>query len=398
MNSDSLERQAELVLVDPDGNVIGKLPPVLTDVPWWPEVETVVRAVRERFGLDVTILRLLPTQRLGMRGGAVSYLAQVEKPVECEPCDVVLHEHPLRLRYAKPGGPKADLEWANSVLAQHKLALVAAPVQVKTWNLSSLWRLPLGTEVAWLKAVPPFFQHEGALIDALGPGAPVPRLFGYERGRLLMREIPGDDLWDATLEQRLLMIDMLVRLQRDWAPRVEGLLEIGLPDWRGPALGQAIADVFERTRDQLDATQARAVERFIAGLDVRFDALGECGIPDSFVHGDYHSGNVRGIAHDLTILDWGDAGIGHPLLDHPACMRGAPTQLHAQLRAYWEAAWRAVYPGCDPARAWDLLAPIAPARQAVTFRRFLDNIEPSEHPYHRDDPRERLQCVAELVS
>ena len=233
----------------------------------------------------------------------------------------MLDEQPLRNSYAKPGGPKADLDWARAALWRQGLEITGAPVQVKTWNLSSVWRLPLGTEDAWLKVVPPMFQHEGALIDALGPDAPVPRLFGFEPGRLIMHEIPGADLFDATLDQRLAMIDMLVRLQRDWVPRTDELLALGLPDWRAPALGRAIADVFERTRGELTMPQARAVERFIAGLDARFAALAECGLPDSFVHGDYHSGNVRGDAHHLTILDWGDAGVGHPLLDYTAFMR-----------------------------------------------------------------------------
>jgi hypothetical protein len=43
-------------------------------------------------------------------------------------------------------------------------------------------------------------------------------------------------------------------------------------------------------------------------------------------------------------------------------------------------------PGCGPARAAALLAPLAAARQAVVYQHFLDHIEPSEHPYHRDDP------------
>jgi hypothetical protein len=43
-------------------------------------------------------------------------------------------------------------------------------------------------------------------------------------------------------------------------------------------------------------------------------------------------------------------------------------------------------PGSDPARAAALLAPLAAARQAVVYQHFLDHIEPSEHPYHRDDP------------
>jgi hypothetical protein len=33
----------------------------------------------------------------------------------------------------------------------------------------------------------------------------------------------------------------------------------------------------------------------------------------------------------------------------------------------------------------------------VVFQGFLDRIEPSEHPYHRDDPAERLRRAAELV-
>ncbi len=391
------ERRAELVLCDDSGHVIGKLPPVVAGTQWWSEVETVVRAVRERFGLDVTILRLLSTDRYGMRGGTVTYLAQVDGRVEAEPCNVVLTEHPLRNAYAKPGGPKADLDWAQAELARHGLALTGAPVQVKTWNLSSLWRLPLATEVAWLKAVPAMFQHEGAFIDALGADAPVPRLFGFERGRLVMREISGTDRFAATLDQRLAMIDMLVRLQCDWVPRVDELFALGLADWRAPALGPAIADVFERTRAELTTPQARAVERFIAGIDARFVALAECGVPDSFVHGDYHSGNVRGDAQRLTIMDWGDAGVGHPLLDYSASMRGVPTQMQPRLRNVWEAAWRAAYPRSDPTRAWDLIAPIASARHAVIYRKFLDNIETSERIYHRDDPRDCLQDVAEIV-
>ncbi len=397
MTSDPPARHAELVLVDPNGHVIGKLPPMLVGVPWWSEVASVVSAVRERFGLDVTILRLLSTDRYGMAGGNVTYLAEVDGRADADPCDVVLDEQPLRNGYAKPGGPRTDLDWARSVLARHGLALTGAPIQVKTWNLSSLWRLPLGTERAWLKVVPTMFQHEGAFINALGPDAPVPRLFGFERGRLVMRDIPGADLFDATLDQRLAMIAMLVRLQRDWVSRVDELVALGLPDWRAPALGRAIGDVFERTRGELTTPQARAIERFIAGLDTRFAALAECGLPDSFVHGDYHSGNVRGDAHHLTILDWGDAGVGHPLLDYTAFLGRVSTEVQQQLRNVWETAWRAVYPTSDPSRAWDLIAPIGQARKAVIYRKFLDNIEPSERIYHRDDPRDCLRDVAEIV-
>jgi hypothetical protein len=61
------------------------------------------------------------------------------------------------------------------------------------------------------------------------------------------------------------------------------------------------------------------------------------------------------------------------------------------------AAWKKAVPGSDPARAAVLLAPIAAARQAVIYRMFLDNIEPSEHVYHATDPLLWLTRTAELV-
>ena len=61
-------RAARLVLVTPDGAVVGSLPPMPVDVPWWQEVESVVRAAREQHGIEVTILRLLDVAR-GASGG-----------------------------------------------------------------------------------------------------------------------------------------------------------------------------------------------------------------------------------------------------------------------------------------------------------------------------------------
>jgi Ser/Thr protein kinase RdoA (MazF antagonist) len=395
---DPYERWAELVLVDRDGAVIGQLPEVLAGSQWWPEVASVVRAVRERFGIDVTILRLLSSPPAGMRGGHVKYLAEVASHVECAPSDVVLDEQPLRARYARVGGPAEDLDWACTVLAGHGLSLASPPMQMKTWNLSSLWRLPLERgDDAWLKAVPRFFRHEGALIDALGPNAPVPRLYGFEPGRLVMRYIPGADLWEATLSQRLAMLDALTALQETCAPRVADLLALGVADWRATALRTAIESVFERTRHELTPHEARVVAAFVEGLDARFSALDACGLPDSLVHGDYHPGNVRGRDLELTILDWGDAGVGHPLLDGPAFMERASAEMAPELRERWLANWRKARPGSDPARAWDVIAPITAARRAVVYRGFLDNIEPAEYPYHRTDPRDCLQQVAAIL-
>ncbi len=172
---------------------------------------------------------------------------------------------------------------------------------------------------------------------------------------------------------------------------------MGLPDWRGPALGAAIADVVERTREEIAAEDRVTLGDFVRGLPGRFDDVARCGFKDSLVHGDFHPGNFRGDGRSLTLLDWGDSGVGHPLLDQPAFLDAIPNDAAGAVRAHWLQQWREAVPGTDPVRASMLLAPIATARQAVIYRRFLDNIEPSEQPYHRADPAKWLNRTAALV-
>src|SRR5690348_11907601 len=111
-------RTARLVLVTPDGGLVGSLPPVSVPTPWWQDVEPVVRAIRERDGFEVTILRLLEAPPGVPNGGDVTYLAEVAQPVTAEPWPGSLDHHPLRQTFARPGGPAADLAWATAVLIE----------------------------------------------------------------------------------------------------------------------------------------------------------------------------------------------------------------------------------------------------------------------------------------
>ena len=389
-------RTAGLVLVTPDGAVVGSLPAVPVATPWWQEVEPVVHAVRERHGIDVTILRLLDTEFDRPHGGRVTYLAEVARPVPADAWRGTLEDHPLRHAFARPGGPAADLAWAEAVLAECGLRPSGPPVQVRSWNLSSLWRLPVVGQTVWLKVVPPFFAHEGNVLARLA-GERVPTLLGHDRGRMLLAEIAGDDLYDAELPQLLQMVELLVGLQRSWSGRTADLLALGLPDWRAPALGASIASVIERTADELSAADRAILMEFLRGLPARFAGVAACGLPDTLVHGDFHPGNFRGDSRALTLLDWGDSGVGHPLLDQPAFLGRIPGDAVAAVREHWVQQWRAAVPGCDPARAAVLLAPIAAARQAAIYRGFLDRIEPAEHPYHRHDPAEWLQRAVAII-
>jgi hypothetical protein len=399
-------RMVSLVLVTADGRVLGRLPAFPADTPWWQDAGPVVRAARERFGLDVTILRLLDTELPSAHGGAVTYLAEVDgealaigRPggaVELMPWTGQLADDPLRQPYARPGGPAADLAWADAVLEANGNAHVAPAGQVRTWNLSSLWRLPTRDGAAWLKVVPPFFEHEGSILELLH-GGQVPRLLGHQGARMLLAEIEGEDRYDAPLPELLEMVDILVRLQVDWIGRTAVLLGSGLPDWRGPSLAGAIAAIVERAGGQVSARDRSALARFVSELPGRIAAIGACGLPDTLVHGDFHPGNVRGNAGALVLLDWGDSGVGHPLLDQPAFLtRIEPADVES-VRHHWLEAWRHEIAGSDPEQAARLLAPVAAARQAVIYQVFLDNIEESEHGYHRADVPDWLGRTADIV-
>lgn len=377
------------MLIARGGDLLGVTAAFDVATPWWQDIAPVVAAAEAKFGVGPTILRLLTASRADPPGGEVTYLAELQDlpphGLALAPWRGDLPDHPLRLPYARPGGPAADLAWAGSALHSIGLGLSAPPVQIRTWNLSSLWRLPLADGAAWLKVTPPFFAHEGAILDHLSAEA-VPRVLARDGARVLLAEIPGEDLYESTPAQRPVMVELLVDLQHRQASHIEALLALGAPDWRGVAIAKALPLALARIGADLSDDDARRLDRFTEDLPTRMSAIADCGLPDTLVHADFHPGNLRGQGEALTLLDWGDCGVGQPLLDTAAFLEALALESHANLLQHWDRLWRARRPGCDPARARRLLAPVTAALKAMIYLGFLDRIEPSEHPYHHKDP------------
>lgn len=384
-------RQVTLVLCTGDGELLGALPPYGVPVPYWQEAAPVVAGAAEVHGVDATVLRLLSTSTADPgEGGDVAYLAEVGRTpagpaLSAWPGDPLADE-PLRQTWARPGGPAADLAWADAALAGHGTPRTGPARQMKTWNLSSLWRLPFDGGAAWLKVVPPFFAHEGRVLARLGAGV-VPPVLAADGPRMLLGEVAGEDQYDAPLAVRLRMVRLLVGVQAEWATRPDELAGLGLPDWRPPALAARAAATFERRAGELDAGERARLDTLVAGLDERYAEVAACGVPDSVVHGDFHPGNVCARPDgSLALLDWGDSGVGHPLLDQPAMLARLGPADRPVVRTEWARLWRDAVPGCDPARAAALLEPVAALRLAAVYDHFLVHIEPDERVYHRTDP------------
>ena len=112
-------RLARLILMTPDGEVVGYLPPIPVDIPWRQEVESVVRAAHKHYGVELTILRLLEVSPERLDGVEVTYLAEIAEPVPAEVWAGRIEAHPLRQARrtrCRPrlGGTSARWAWPGS--------------------------------------------------------------------------------------------------------------------------------------------------------------------------------------------------------------------------------------------------------------------------------------------
>ena len=242
---------------------------------------------------------------------------------------------------------------------------------MRTWNLSALWRIPTRGGRVWLKAVPDFFAHEGAVIDWIG--VPVaPRLIDFDSGRALLVDIEGPTNHEVRDPEALSpMVELLTGLQQ---PSPGSAARADRPGGAGPTPahrggpggrgGGAVGFAIE-------PAERRSLEAVVAGLPARVAAIADCGVPDTLVHGDFHAGNVAGRPGDYVILDWGDSFVGHPLLDELAFVERLPPAVQTAARGWFVDAWRRTVPGSQPARAIELLEPVVVPRGGGHVRPLL---------------------------
>src|SRR5262245_16543005 len=107
-------RRVTLMLCDGTGEIFGALPTFTVEDPWWPEVHPVIAVARERFGVEVIVLRLLDVVSDSFNGGDVTYLAELvgELPPDlplASSLEVDGRVEPLRAAWARPGGVTATI-------------------------------------------------------------------------------------------------------------------------------------------------------------------------------------------------------------------------------------------------------------------------------------------------
>ena len=392
-----MNRSATLVVVDRNGLPLGIFGPIIANRDFRDTVELTERT--SAVGLELSIQRLLRTPGpVDEEIAHCIYVAEVSGRIPANllrplPADLVLDEHPLRLAYARPGGIVSDLQWADEALLGSGRRRVGRPQQHRTWNLSCVHRLTLDDgSTAWLKVVPPFFAHEGAMLKFMqesDTATRVPVLLGMDpaHGRVLLEHVEGPLLWGVSTERWVHVIDTHVATQAALRNRMDDLRALGAPDCGNSAFLAAVTQLAARAdvRSTVPAAALPQLDALVDSVPAILGALDACGVPATLVHGDLHPGNVLGSSTGPVVLDWGDACVAHPFFDLPALCNGIPEADHATVEQRFIGAWQAELPNADAARAAILMKPLNALRKELVYRSFLDQIEPSEHYYHNDD-------------
>jgi len=341
-----------IALVSTPSGFAGRTEAIPVASPWWSDTEQVNQVLEQLLGVPTSVLRLVSVENgEPMRGGLVTYHVEAHgepDPTLLHPAEEPSADAPHRLPWARLGGPAELVAWADAEIAR-----TGPAVQVKTWNLSSVHRLPIAAGHAWLKAVPEFFTDEAAVIKMVAAHDPalVPEVIAAAPHRVLLGDAPGEDCWDVTPEH----------------------VEKIVPRW-------------------VAVQHALAGEPLVRPCVVPMPSFG---LPDTLVHGDFYPGNWKSSG---VVIDWSDVVWGHPALDVSKLLMFCPPELHDLVRRVWSEAWLRHRPDSRPLEALDAARRAAHLLNAVKYQEFLDNIEESERIYHRDDPAIELRAALRLVA
>jgi aminoglycoside phosphotransferase (APT) family kinase protein len=298
--------------------------------------------------------------------------------------------HPLRAPWMRRDWWTETTTWVDERLAAAGRRRTGDLEPKEHWAVSAVARVPATGGALWLKAAPPIFGREPAVLAVLGERMPerVPRVFAVDQDsvgtRFLLEDagVVPDDLDDTDPPRLAALIADLAIASLDLLPR---LASAGCAD-RSPAL---LASEIARMADDgveldlLDADERAALRRRVPELSDQLLGLSAGILPPVLVHGDFHAWNVVRApgwsGNDAVVIDWTDAAIGPAGVDLATLLpvsSGAPAR--AQLRRAYAEVWASHLgvPVGTVVSALEATVPAAHVVQALAYDVILRAIEP----------------------
>jgi hypothetical protein len=387
------------------------LPRVTSDDDWG-LVSAIPRAIGERFGLHVVVLRSIgldpPDPMDEESHDEYRFTENVSASVEHVRgwvTEAELHERELpderderiALRWfaeQRGDGPERLEPWQRQGWFAEARDWVFATMpgvtlveQRSSWNGSAILRIETGDGRFYLKASPGYFRHEGevtAMLSGYFPDVvPRPAALDPRRGWMILPDfgdmfVGGSDL--ETWEEALVT---MASVHRASSPIIDELLMNGCVDRRpgveieqiGRLASGELGPIADGYPDRLHGASAR-FERLATDLEA-------ASIPMTLVHGDFHPANIAIRGDGYVIFDWTDACIAHPFVDIETYLYtfGPPTTDAAirdrLLRRYLEE-WDDAMSSNDAIELFHRTEPLMAMHHAITYQAILQHLDPSE--------------------
>ncbi len=229
------------------------------------------------------------------------------------------------LPWWQPGWAAQALEWITDALSDNKRVPLGRPEQLKSWYLSTVWRVPTTKGDRYFKASPPYAAQEVALAarwrDSKPDGVPGAIAIDVERSWVLTEDMQGRSLeqsrdigeWGAALRD-------YARFQQGAGAVANRYLADGYEDRRLERLPDLAAHLFASHAKLLSGLPTNHVDYDATRLRVLLPAIGElCGSSgdpaDALAHGDFHGMNVFRSGGRSLFFDWAAAHVSHPFFD-----------------------------------------------------------------------------------
>jgi hypothetical protein len=298
----------------------------------------------------------------------------------------------LRPRWMRRGWFDRASTWMRAATTDARRPLTGDPRPYFLRGISALLRAPTDGPDLFLKAVFPVFHAEPVLTRLLAerfPGA-VPTVVAVEpdEGWLIVEDIGSAWVGEVPEADRPAALGRgaraLVAIQRAMAPdggALRSLLDAGAPHRPLADLVTSVAaaigpDGFGVGGGGIEAERAGRVTEAVAAAVACVESAG---LPETVVHGDFHSGNAAIIDDRIVIIDWSDAAISNPAIDLVTWIAWSgdrQAEIDAATDA-WIDAWSDAVDGDALRAVTDDVLIVGAAYQIVSYDGIRRNLEPA---------------------
>ena len=273
-------------------------------------------------------------------------------------------------------------------------------VHKRPWG--SVWQVPMGSGLAWVKVCAPVQAFEPRLTAALASRWPglLPEVLAHngERGWLLLADGGKRLGFGVGPEPWLSLLPAYAELQRGETAHVAEHLDAGVPDRRLAGAPSLYEQMFAHDLPLSAADYAR-LRAFGPGFARLCDELAAASVPETMQHDDLHGNNVCSYNGVARILDWGDSCISHPFLTlfvtflHLEKMEGQARgdPWFTRLRDAYLEPWG--QPG-ELRETFELAQRLGPFAHVFKELRVLDAIPEKKRHFLRDLPDILARCIA----